>query len=485
MTKNLDSHKSNLTTDAGAPIGDNQNSMTAGNRGPVLIQDVALLEKLAHFNRERIPERVVHAKGAGAHGYFEVTNDLTEYTKADFLSEIGKKTPVFTRFSTVAGESGSADTLRDPRGFAVKLYTDEGNYDIVGNNTPIFFIRDAIKFPDFIHTQKRDPQTHLKNHNAIWDFWSLSPESLHQVTILMSDRGIPATFRHMHGFGSHTFKWTNAAGESVWVKYHFKTEQGIKNLTAEVAEELAGSNPDYHTEDLFNAIENGDAPAWKLCVQIMPLADADHYRFNPFDVTKVWSQKDYPLIEVGRMVLDHNTDNYFAEVEQVTFTPGNIVPGVDFSPDKLLQGRLFAYGDAHRHRVGANSHLLPINRPKNEVKNYHRDGAMRSDANGGSSVYYEPNSLGGPTETLANKQASFEVHGMADSVAYDDDDHYTQAGDLYRLLSEDGKTRLIANIVGHMQPVEDEAIKVRQIQHFLKADPEYGTRVAAGLGINI
>ncbi|AOA03163.1 vegetative catalase [Carnobacterium maltaromaticum LMA28] len=485
MTKNLDSHKSNLTTDAGAPIGDNQNSMTAGNRGPVLIQDVALLEKLAHFNRERIPERVVHAKGAGAHGYFEVTNDLTEYTKADFLSEIGKKTPVFTRFSTVAGESGSADTLRDPRGFAVKLYTDEGNYDIVGNNTPIFFIRDAIKFPDFIHTQKRDPQTHLKNHNAIWDFWSLSPESLHQVTILMSDRGIPATFRHMHGFGSHTFKWTNAAGESVWVKYHFKTEQGIKNLTAEVAEELAGSNPDYHTEDLFNAIENGDAPAWKLCVQIMPLADADHYRFNPFDVTKVWSQKDYPLIEVGRMVLDRNTDNYFAEVEQVTFTPGNIVPGVDFSPDKLLQGRLFAYGDAHRHRVGANSHLLPINRPKNEVKNYHRDGAMRSDANGGSSVYYEPNSLGGPTETLANKQASFEVHGMADSVAYDDDDHYTQAGDLYRLLSEDGKTRLIANIVGHMQPVEDEAIKVRQIQHFLKADPEYGTRVAAGLGINI
>lgn len=485
MTKNLDSHKSNLTTDAGAPIGDNQNSMTAGNRGPVLIQDVALLEKLAHFNRERIPERVVHAKGAGAHGYFEVTNDLTEYTKADFLSEIGKKTPVFTRFSTVAGESGSADTLRDPRGFAVKLYTDEGNYDIVGNNTPIFFIRDAIKFPDFIHTQKRDPQTHLKNHNAIWDFWSLSPESLHQVTILMSDRGIPATFRHMHGFGSHTFKWTNAAGESVWVKYHFKTEQGIKNLTAEVAEELAGSNPDYHTEDLFNAIENGDAPAWKLCVQIMPLADADHYRFNPFDVTKVWSQKDYPLIEVGRMVLDRNTDNYFAEIEQVTFTPGNIVPGVDFSPDKLLQGRLFAYGDAHRHRVGANSHLLPINRPKNEVKNYHRDGAMRSDANGGSSVYYEPNSLGGPTETLANKQASFEVHGMADSVAYDDDDHYTQAGDLYRLLSEDGKTRLIANIVGHMQPVEDEAIKVRQIQHFLKADPEYGARVAAGLGINI
>lgn len=478
MTKNLDSQKANLTTDAGAPIGDNQNSMTAGNRGPVLIQNVALLEKLAHFNRERIPERVVHAKGAGAHGYFEVTNDVTKYTKADFLSEVGKKTDVFTRFSTVAGESGSSDTARDPRGFAVKLYTEEGNYDIVGNNTPIFFIRDAIKFPDFIHTQKRDPQTHLKNHNAIWDFWSLSPESLHQVTILMSDRGIPATFRHMHGFGSHTFKWTNAAGESVWIKYHFKTEQGIKNLSAKVAEEMDGKNPDHHTEDLFNAIENGDAPAWKLCVQIMPLKDAETYRFNPFDVTKVWSQKDYPLIEVGRMVLDRNPDNYFAEVEQVTFSPGNIVPGIDFSPDKLLQGRLFAYGDAHRHRVGTNSHLLPINRPKNEVANYHRDGAMRTDANGGGSVYYEPNSLGGPTETPANKQASFEVHGMADAVAYDDDDHYTQAGDLYRLLPEDEQTRLIENIVGHMMPVKDDLIKARQIHHFLKADPEYGARVA-------
>nr|WP_034561208.1 catalase KatA [Carnobacterium gallinarum] len=485
MTKNLDSQKANLTTDAGAPIGDNQNSMTAGNRGPVLIQNVALLEKLAHFNRERIPERVVHAKGAGAHGYFEVTNDVTKYTKADFLSEVGKKTDVFTRFSTVAGESGSSDTARDPRGFAVKLYTEEGNYDIVGNNTPIFFIRDAIKFPDFIHTQKRDPQTHLKNHNAIWDFWSLSPESLHQVTILMSDRGIPATFRHMHGFGSHTFKWTNAAGESVWIKYHFKTEQGIKNLSAKVAEEMDGKNPDHHTEDLFNAIENGDAPAWKLCVQIMPLKDAETYRFNPFDVTKVWSQKDYPLIEVGRMVLDRNPDNYFAEVEQVTFSPGNIVPGIDFSPDKLLQGRLFAYGDAHRHRVGTNSHLLPINRPKNEVANYHRDGAMRTDANGGGSVYYEPNSLGGPTETPANKQASFEVHGMADAVAYDDDDHYTQAGDLYRLLPEDEQTRLIENIVGHMMPVKDDLIKARQIHHFLKADPEYGARVAAGLGIKI
>ena len=335
-------NKNNLTTSWGAPVGDNQNSMTAGSRGPTLIQDVHLLEKLAHFNRERVPERVVHAKGAGAHGYFEVTNDLTKYTKAAFLSEVGKKTPLFVRFSTVAGELGSADTVRDPRGFAVKFYTEEGNYDLVGNNTPVFFIRDAIKFPDFIHTQKRDPKTHLKNPTAVWDFWSLSPESLHQVTILMSDRGIPATLRHMHGFGSHTFKWVNEQGEGVWVKYHFKTEQGVKNLSVDAAAKMAGENPDYHTEDLFNAIENGDFPSWKLCVQIMPLEDANTYRFDPFDVTKVWSQKDYPLIEVGRMVLNKNPENYFAEVEQATFSPGTLVPGIDVSPDKMLQGRLFA-----------------------------------------------------------------------------------------------------------------------------------------------
>lgn len=296
----MSSNNNNLTTSWGAPVGDNQNSMTAGDRGPTLLQDVHLLEKLAHFNRERVPERVVHAKGAGAHGYFEVTKDLTQYTKANFLSEVGKRTPLFIRFSTVAGELGSADTVRDPRGFAVKFYTEEGNYDLVGNNTPVFFVRDAIKFPDFIHTQKRDPQTHLKNPNAVWDFWSLSPESLHQVTILMSDRGIPATLRHMHGFGSHTFKWVNAEGNTVWVKYHFKTEQGIKNLDADLASKIAGENPDYHTEDLFNAIDKGDFPAWKLYVQIMPIEDAKTYRFDPFDVTKVWSQKDYPLIEVGK-----------------------------------------------------------------------------------------------------------------------------------------------------------------------------------------
>ncbi|MFB7303236.1 catalase KatA [Heyndrickxia sporothermodurans] len=472
-----------LTTSWGAPVGDNQNSMTAGSRGPTLIQDVHLLEKLAHFNRERVPERVVHAKGAGAHGYFEVTNDVSQYTKAKVFNGVGKRTPLFIRFSTVAGENGSADTVRDPRGFAVKFYTEDGNYDIVGNNTPVFFIRDAIKFPDFIHTQKRDPQTHLKNPTAIWDFWSLSPESLHQVTILMSDRGIPATFRHMHGYGSHTFKWVNEEGEGVWIKYHFRTEQGVKNLAPDLAAKLAGENPDYHTEDLFNAIEKGDFPEWKLYVQIMPLEDANTYRFDPFDVTKVWSQKDYPLIEVGRMVLDRNPENYFAEVEQATFSPGTLVPGVDVSPDKMLQGRLFAYADAHRYRVGANHNQLPINRPKNEVNNYQRDGQMRFGNNGGGSVYYEPNSFDGPAESPEDKQAAYAVSGYADAVAYDQFDHYTQAGDLYRLLSEEERTRLVANIVEAMKPVKVEEIKLRQIQHFYKADPEYGTRIAEGLGL--
>ena len=474
-----------LTTSWGAPVGDNQNSITAGGRGPTLIQDVHLLEKLAHFNRERVPERVVHAKGAGAHGYFEVTNDVSNYTKAALFSKVGKRTPLFVRFSTVAGELGSADTVRDPRGFSVKFYTEEGNYDIVGNNTPIFFIRDAIKFPDFIHTQKRDPQTHLKNPTAVWDFWSLSPESLHQVTILMSDRGIPATLRHMHGFGSHTFKWTNAEGDGVWIKYHFKTEQGVKNLSPDVAAQIAGENPDYHTEDLFNAIEKGDFPAWKLYVQIMPLEDADTYRFDPFDVTKVWSQKDYPLIEVGRMVLNRNPENYFAEVEQATFSPGTLVPGVDVSPDKMLQGRLFAYHDAHRYRVGANHQALPINRARNEVNNYQRDGQMRFDGNGGKSVYYEPNSFGGPTESPEDKQAAYPVSGVAESVAYDHHDHYTQAGDLYRLMTEEQRIHLVANIVGAMKPVTKEEIKLRQIGHFYKADPEYGTRIAEGLGLSV
>lgn len=474
-----------LTTSWGAPVGDNQNSMTAGQRGPTLLQDVHLLEKLAHFNRERVPERVVHAKGGGAHGYFEVTNDMSKYTKAKVFNGVGKRTPMFIRFSTVAGELGSADTVRDPRGFAVKFYTEEGNYDLVGNNTPIFFIRDAIKFPDFIHTQKRDPKTHLKNPTAVWDFWSHSPESLHQVTYLMGDRGLPATWRHMNGYGSHTFKWVNEDGEGVWVKYHFITDQGVKNISNEVAGKLAGENPDYHTEDLFNAIEKGDYPSWTLKVQIMPLEDADTYRFDPFDVTKVWSHKDYPLIEVGRMVLDRNPENYFAEVEQVTMSPGSMVPGIEPSPDKMLQGRLFAYADAHRYRVGANHNSLPINRPKSEVNSYQRDGQMRPDNNGGGSVYYEPNSFGGPKETPENKTTAYPVTGVAENVAYDHDDHYTQAGDLYRLMSEEERTRLVNTIVEAMKPVSLEEIKLRQISHFYKADAEYGTRIAKGLGLSV
>jgi catalase len=474
-----------LTTSWGAPVGDNQNSMTAGGRGPTLLQDVHLLEKLAHFNRERVPERVVHAKGAGAHGYFEVTNDLSQYTKADFLSEVGKRTPMFIRFSTVAGELGSADTVRDPRGFAVKFYTEDGNYDLVGNNTPIFFIRDAIKFPDFIHTQKRDPKTHLKNPTAVWDFWSHSPEALHQVTYLMGDRGIPASLRTMNGYGSHTFKWVNNEGEAVWVKYHFIADQGVKNMDPQLAAKIAGEHPDYHTEDLFNAIENGDYPSWTLKVQIMPFEDANTYRFDPFDVTKVWSHKDYPLVEVGKMVLDRNPENYFAEVEQVTLSPGNMVPGIEASPDKMLQGRLFAYSDAHRYRVGANHNLLPINRPKNEQANYQRDGQMRLDNNGGGSVYYEPNSFNGPAETADNQTSGFAVNGVAESVSYDHNDHYTQAGDLYRLMSADERERLVANIVGSMKEVKLEEIKHRQIQHFYKADPEYGTKIAEGLGLSV
>lgn len=478
-------NQKNLTTSWGAPVGDNQNSITAGQRGPVLIQDVHLLEKLAHFNRERVPERVVHAKGGGAHGTFTVTNDLSKYTKAKLFNGVGKETDMFIRFSSVAGELGSSDTARDPRGFSVKFYTEEGNYDIVGNNTPVFFIRDAIKFPDFIHTQKRDPRTHLKNPTAVWDFWSHSPESLHQVTTLMSDRGIPATWRHMHGYGSHTFKWVNAEGQAVWVKYHFRTEQGVKNLDVDLAAKLAGENPDYYLDDLFNAIEKRDFPAWKLYVQIMPLEDADTYRFDPFDVTKVWSQKDYPLIELGRMELNRNPENYFAEVEQATFSPGTFVPGIEASPDKMLQGRIFSYGDAHRYRVGANHNQLPINRPKVEVSNHQRDGFMAADGNGGRSVYYEPNSFGGPNEVPEAKLTPFEVTGQAAQVAYNSDDHYTQAGDLYRLLSQEERARLVANIVGAMEPVELEEIKLRQIGHFYKADPEYGTRIAEGLGLAV
>lgn len=474
-----------MTTATGSPVGDNQNSLTAGQRGPGLIQDFYLLEKLAHFNRERIPERVVHAKGAGAHGYFEVTNDVTKYTKAAFLSEVGKRTPLFTRFSTVAGELGSADTVRDPRGFATKFYTEEGNYDLVGNNTPIFFVRDAIKFPDFIHTQKRDPRTHLKNPTAEFDFWSLSPESLHQITYLHGDRGIPATLRHMNGYGSHTYKWVNAEGEAVWVKYHWISDQGVKGLDEDLATKLAGENPDYHTEDLYNAIENGDFPSWTLYVQIIPYEDYKTYKWDIFDVTKTVSKKDYPRIEVGKMVLDRNPENYFAEVEQIALSPGNFVPGIEASPDKMLQGRIYSYGDAHRYRLGINHHQIPINRPLAEVNNGYRDGYMRVDGNAGGEVNYEPNSFNGPAEDPNAKISPFEVSGEAQSVAYNSDDHYTQAGDLYRLMSADEKDRLIKAFANHMKPVTKDEIKLRQIEIFYKADPEFGERIAEAIGLQV
>lgn len=476
-----------LTTESGVPVGDNQNSKTAGRRGPVLMEDFHLMQKLAHFDRERIPERVVHAKGAGAYGYFEVTDDVSQWTKAKFLNGVGKRTPMFARFSTVAGSKGSADTVRDPRGFALKFYTEDGNYDLVGNNTPVFFIRDAIKFPDFIHTQKKDPATNTDNDNAAFDFWSLSPESLHQITILHSDRGIPKTFRHMNGYGSHTFKWVNDEGKAVWIKYHFKTEQGIENLTSDEAGKIAGEDPDYHTRDLYDQIEKGNYPSWKLYVQIMPLEDAETYQFDPFDVTKVWRHSDYPLIPVGRMVLDQNPRNYFAEVEQSVFSPGNVVPGVEFSPDKMLQGRIFSYADTHRHRVGTNAEQLPVNRPLKEAEpqNYMRDGAMRMDGNGGGSVNYEPNSYDdAPKESPEDQHVSYDVSGSAQAVPYNDDDHYTQPGDLYRMMDEGERRRLVENFVDHMKSVDQE-IQERQIKIFYKADPEWGKRVAEGLGLDV
>jgi len=482
----VSNERKRMTTASGAPVGDNQNSITAGERGPTLIQDVHFLEKMAHFDRERIPERVVHAKGAGAFGYFEVTNDeISKYTKADFLSEKGKRTEMFARFSTVAGELGSADTVRDPRGFALKFYTDEGNYDLVGNNTPLFFIRDAIKFPDFIHTQKRNPRTGLKDKDAVWDFWSLSPESLHQITYLHGDRGIPATFRHMNGYGSHTYKWVNDQGEAFWVKYHFISDQGVKGLDVDVADQLAGEQPDYHREDLFNAIENGDCPSWTLYVQIIPYEDYKTYKWDIFDVTKTVSQKDYPRIEVGKMVLNRNPENHFADVEQSALSPANLVPGIETSPDKMLQGRLFSYSDTQRYRLGVNHQQIPVNRPKVDVNHYQRDGYMSVNGNGGGKPVYEPNSVDGPVEDPASKISPFSTDGFADSVAYDSQDHYTQPGDLYRLMSEDERSRLVKNFADHMRSVTRDDIKLRQIEHFYKADPDWGERVAEELGLSV
>jgi catalase len=472
-----------LTTAAGSPVVDNQNIMTAGARGPALLQDVWLLEKLAHFDREVIPERRMHAKGSGAYGTFTVTHDITKYTRAKIFSEVGKKTELFARFTTVAGERGAADAERDIRGFAIKFYTDEGNWDMVGNNTPVFFFRDPLKFPDLNHAVKRDPRTNLRSAKNNWDFWTSLPEALHQVTIVMSDRGIPSSYRHMHGFGSHTFSFISAANERHWVKFHFRCEQGIENLTDAEAEAIVGKDRESHQRDLYSAIERGDFPKWKLCVQIMPEKDASKVPYNPFDLTKIWPHKDYPLIDVGVMELNRNPENFFAEVEQSAFNPAQVVPGIGFSPDKMLQARLFSYGDAQRYRLGVNLHQIPVNAPRCPVNSYHRDGPMRVDGNYGSTLHYEPNSYGEWQEQPDYREPPLSIEGAADHWNHRvDEDYYSQPGALFRLMSPAQQKALFENTARAMGDAPEE-IKRRHIEHCGKADPAYGAGVAAALGL--
>jgi catalase len=474
-----------MTTAGGAPVSDNQNSLSAGPRGPLLMQDFHLLEKLAHQNRERIPERAVHAKGSGAYGTLTITQDITKYSRAKVFEKIGKKTEAFLRFSTVAGERGAADAERDVRGFALRFYTDEGNWDIVGNNTPVFFLRDPLKFPDFIHTQKRHPRTNMRSPLAMWDFWSLSPESLHQVTILMSDRGLPQTYRHIHGFGSHTYSFINAKNERFWVKFHFKSEQGIKNWTnAEGGQQIAHDR-ETHQRDLYDAIERKEFPRWKFYVQVMPEEDTGKHWYNPFDLTKVWPHGDYPLIEVGVLELNRNPENYFAEVEQAALAPSNIVPGIGHSPDKMLQARIFSYADAHRYRIGINHHQLPVNKPRSAVNTYHADGSMRLAGHANADAYYEPNSVGGPAQAEQYREPPLKISGDADRYDHrDGNDDYRQPGDLFRLMTADQKQQLFHNIKAAMDGVPVEIIK-RQLVHFYKADPEYGNGVAAAVGVDL
>jgi catalase len=471
-----------LTTTAGAPIGDNQNAMTAGPRGPLLVQDYQLTEKLAHQNRERIPERTVHAKGWGAFGTLTITNDVTRYTKAKLFSEVGKKTAMLARFSTVAGEMGAADAERDVRGFALKFYTEEGNWNMVGNNTPVFFVRDPYKFPDFIHTQKRHPRTNLRSPTAMWDFWSLSPESVHQVTILMSDRGLPTGVRHMNGYGSHTYSFINAANERYWVKFHFKTMQGHRHWTNAEAANIVGNTRESTQEDLFGAIEQGNYPRWRFCVQIMPEMDADKTPFNPFDLTKVWPHADYPLIEVGVMELNRNPDNYFAEIEQAAFSPSNIVPGIGFSPDKMLQARIFAYADAHRHRLGTHYEALPVNAPKCPVHHYNKDGAMRFFANNPNpDAYYEPNSFGGPAERPDLAEPPLHISGDAERYNHRvGNDDFSQPRALFNLFNASERSRLFSNVAAAMAGVPDFIVE-RQLALFDKVHPDYGAGVRAAL----
>lgn len=477
--------KTTLTTTAGAPIADNQNSITAGPRGPLLMQDYQLIEKLAHQNRERIPERVVHAKGSAAFGTLTVTKDVTKFTKAKFLSEIGKKSDVLLRFSTVAGERGAADAERDVRGFALKVYTEEGNWDMVGNNTPVFFVRDPLKFPDFIRTQKRHPSSNLRSPTAMWDFWSLSPESLHQVTILFSDRGLPQGYRFINGYGSHTYSFINAAGERNWVKFHFKSMQGIRNWTNAEGNAVIANDRESAQRDLYEAIEKGDFPRWKFSIQIMSEAEAEKVPYNPFDLTKVWPHADFPLIEVGVLELNRNAKHYFAEVEQSSFSPSNIVPGISFSPDKMLQSRIFAYADAHRYRVGTHYESLPVNAPRNKVAHYHADGSMLATIPERGNAYYEPNSFSGPVEDKSVAEPPLPLSGAADRFNHrDGNDDYGQPRALFNLMSAAQKEALYDNIAAAMQGVP-EAIIARQVGHFTKIDPAYGAGVAKRMGLSV
>ncbi|MGF1700224.1 catalase [Photobacterium makurazakiensis] len=473
-----------MTQANGAPVTDNDNSLTAGARGPILLQDTWLLEKLAHFDRERIPERVVHAKGSAAFGTFTVTHDITRYTKADIFSDIGKQTDVLLRFSTVAGEKGAADAERDVRGFALKFYTNEGNWDLVGNNTPVFFVRDPLKFPDFIHTQKRDPQTNLRSAEAAWDFWSRHPESLHQIMILFSDRGIPTDYRHMNGYGSHTYSFINNDNERYYVKFHFKTQQGHRYYTDEEAAQVTGKTRESSQADLFINIDEGNFPRWDVKVQIMTEEQASQYAIHPFDITKVWPHGDFPLHDLGLLELNRNPENYFAEVEQAAFTPANVVPGIGYSPDRLLQGRLFSYGDTQRYRLGINHGQLPVNRPKSTVNSSHRDGSMRADGNGAGQANYAPNHHGTyqPTHDYEPPLA-LEKEALHFNFRDYDSDYYSQPGNLYRIMDAAQQQRLVGNIVGSLGEVKSEQIKRDQLAHFMKVDEQLGQAVANALGL--
>jgi catalase len=481
----MEKKKKKLTTVAGAPVVDNQNVITAGKRGPILLQDVWLVEKLAHFDREVIPERRMHAKGSGAFGTFKVTHDITKYTKAKVFSKIGKKTDIFMRFSTVAGERGAADAERDIRGFAIKFYTEEGNWDLVGNNTPVFFIRDPLKFPDLNHAVKRDPRTNMRSAKNNWDFWSSLPEAIHQVTITMSDRGIPYSYRHMNGYGCHTFAMYNAKNEKVWVKFHMKTLQGIKNLTDAEAEAIVAKDRESHQRDLYESIEKKQFPRWEMSIQVMTEKQAEKSPFNPFDITKVWPKKPYPLIKVGILELNRNPENYFADVEQAAFTPANIVPGIGFSPDRLLQARLFSYGDAQRYRLGVNHHQIPVNAPKCPMHSYHRDGAMRVDGNQGSLLHYNPNSYGEWDEQPEHKEPPLKIESPADHWDHhEDEDYYSQPRALFNLMDAKQKKVLFENTARNMGDAP-RMIKLRHAGNCYKVDPAYGKGVAKALGLDI